>query len=173
LDRVTGEFKRRTPSGDNPVPDALGELDMVRIARREIAPRLGDTDNWLPAVDYFAHGESAVGVPFDITATHIFSLFSEPESLSKRHRRARTGRVRSIQTLGILIIGRCRKGTQLPSHVLVRFGSGKAARLYTPPRGAITGATADVGLVVGRAAGTTFARHDVFRLIVFGDLPER
>jgi hypothetical protein len=70
LDRVRAEFERDAAGVANPLAHALGKLEMMAVARREIAAGLGDADDRPARLDLF-ETDAEIEIALDIERRHV------------------------------------------------------------------------------------------------------
>jgi hypothetical protein len=70
LDRVDGKLEANAAGGNDAVAHALGQLDMVAVARRQIGAGLGDADDRFARLQFLA-GDAVVEVALDIGRRHL------------------------------------------------------------------------------------------------------
>src|SRR5207253_2021063 len=92
LDRVRAEFEGNAAGFADAFLDSLGELEVVPIARREIAPGLGDADD-RPARLQFLKTDAEIEVALYIKRGHVgIGRVVEPGTRPQR----RTSAIRTI-----------------------------------------------------------------------------
>ena len=85
LDRVDGKLHGEAAGGRDAVAHALGEFEVVAVARREVGAGLGDADDRLAGLQFLA-GQAEIEVALEIERRHagIFGIV-EPELRAQLH----------------------------------------------------------------------------------------